>query len=54
MSRNDFEELKRLIEFARAEAKEDIAALKGEITLMRTSLLSCQKRCHVQNQDQAK
>jgi hypothetical protein len=50
MSRNDFEELKRLIEQGRLENKEDILKLKTEICLMRKSLKNCQSRCHVENE----
>jgi hypothetical protein len=50
MSRNEFEELKRLIEQGHVEHKEDILKLKIEIGLMRKSLKNCQSRCHVDNE----
>jgi hypothetical protein len=51
MSRNDFDELKKLIEQGHAEHKEDILALQKEIARMRKSLLSCQSHCHVKKEE---
>ena len=53
MSKEYYDELRKLIEQSLMEFKEDIQLVKKEMLLMRTSLLSCQSHCHVKNEGQA-
>lgn len=53
MSKDYYEELKRLIEQSLMEFKEDIQLVKREVLIMRTSLLQCQSHCHVRNEEKS-